>query len=137
MSLQEVGAGLVAAALVGIAAPQVGIENHTTLEAVRVDRFAPARSSSYVACFVRTLALVAACSASRVEAEVAARGDALDAGAALGAAACAKAPGAPHRPGGVCVVPLVGPRSPGGVSLIRSGRGACALVAAAHGAPSA
>jgi hypothetical protein len=89
--------GLVAAAMWGLL-PQAGIENHTTLEAVRIDRFA--LLDPFVATFV-ACALVAG-------ARLARRGGvrlALVLGGAVAAAACAKAPGALIAPV-ACVAPL-------------------------------
>ncbi len=91
-------AGLGAAALWGLL-PQAGIEDHTTLEAVRVDRFA--LLDPYVACFFAAALFAGARCARR-------GGVAAGAwcGAAVAAAACAKAPGILIAPV-VCGAPLV------------------------------
>ena len=91
-------AGLVAAAMWGLL-PQAGVENHTTLEAVRVDRFA--LLDPFVATFV-AFALVAGARLARRGGA----GTALLLGGAVAAAACAKAPGALIAPV-ACVIPLV------------------------------
>ncbi len=87
------GAGLLAAGMWGLL-PQVGLENGTTLEAVRIDRFA--LLDPYVAAFF-AMALFAGARLARRGG----RGVAFALGAAVAAAACAKAPGALIAPFGV------------------------------------
>jgi hypothetical protein len=120
-------AGLVAATMWGLL-PQVGIESGTTLEAVRIDRFA--LLDPYVACFV-ALALVAGARLTRRGG----RGWAVLLGAAVAAAACAKAPGALIAPV-ACLVPLA-VRKCRGQRIARDGAfvasGAIAIAIASYG----